>query len=179
MLLGVILSSDKTNITSMTGGHVAHPLLISLANIPMKYHNKASNHVFSLSTLLPITKFIHENLRICTVLNDRLIHHCLDIVLEPLKQAARIGWMMSDPSRNLHLCYTPLASYIVDTPGGDAGMCPWIDLTHYNHQQITTLLCSAVLPCIASYTPYSATKRSPLCSSGTESTVLYRFKYSV
>ncbi|KAG1814026.1 uncharacterized protein BJ212DRAFT_1206561, partial [Suillus subaureus] len=32
-LLGVILSSDKTNITNMTGGHVAHLLLISLANI--------------------------------------------------------------------------------------------------------------------------------------------------
>ncbi|KAG6373942.1 hypothetical protein JVT61DRAFT_6105 [Boletus reticuloceps] len=116
MLLGVILSSDKTNITSMTGGHVAHPLLISLANIPMKYCNKASNHAFSLATLLPVTKFIHENPRICTVLNDQLIHHCLDIVFEPLKQAARIGRMMSDPSGNLHLCYTPLASYIVDTP---------------------------------------------------------------
>ncbi|KAF8440245.1 hypothetical protein L210DRAFT_3503959 [Boletus edulis BED1] len=118
MLLGVILSSDKTNITSMTGGCIAHPLLISLANIPMKYCNKASNHAFSLAVLLPITKFIHENSRIRTVLGDQLIHHCLDIVLEPLKQAARIGWMMSDPSGNLHLCqcYTPLASYIVDMP---------------------------------------------------------------
>ncbi|KAG1765866.1 hypothetical protein EV702DRAFT_1050860 [Suillus placidus] len=28
-LLGVILSSDKTSITNMTGGRVAHPLLIS------------------------------------------------------------------------------------------------------------------------------------------------------
>ncbi|KAG1761031.1 hypothetical protein EV702DRAFT_985188, partial [Suillus placidus] len=34
-LLGVILSSNKTCITNMTGGHVAHPLLISLANINM------------------------------------------------------------------------------------------------------------------------------------------------
>ncbi|KAF8414372.1 hypothetical protein L210DRAFT_3730324 [Boletus edulis BED1] len=33
---GVILSSDKTNITNMCGGRVAHPLLISLANIRMK-----------------------------------------------------------------------------------------------------------------------------------------------
>ncbi|KAG0704061.1 hypothetical protein DFH29DRAFT_997947 [Suillus ampliporus] len=71
-LLGVILSSDKTNITNMTGGRVAHPLLISLANIKM-----ASN---------------------------------------PLKQAAHIGHMMSDPAGNLRYCFTPLASYIVDTP---------------------------------------------------------------
>ncbi|KAG0698460.1 hypothetical protein DFH29DRAFT_780694, partial [Suillus ampliporus] len=33
MLLGTILSSDKTNISMMTGDRVTHPLLISLANI--------------------------------------------------------------------------------------------------------------------------------------------------
>ncbi|KAG1857128.1 hypothetical protein F4604DRAFT_1931671 [Suillus subluteus] len=46
----------------------------------------------------------------------RLVHQCLDIILEPLKQAARIRWMMSDPLGNLRYCLTPLASYIVDTP---------------------------------------------------------------
>ncbi|KIJ57865.1 hypothetical protein HYDPIDRAFT_75547, partial [Hydnomerulius pinastri MD-312] len=34
-LCGVVLSSDKTNITNMCGGRMAHPLLISLANIKM------------------------------------------------------------------------------------------------------------------------------------------------
>ncbi|KAG2124238.1 hypothetical protein DEU56DRAFT_917110 [Suillus clintonianus] len=51
-----------------------------------------------------------------SVLEARLVHQCLDIVLEPLKQAARIGRMMSDPLGNLRYCFTPLASYIVDTP---------------------------------------------------------------
>lgn len=32
-LLGVVLSSDKTTVTSMTGDRVAHPLLLSVANI--------------------------------------------------------------------------------------------------------------------------------------------------
>ncbi|KAL4077787.1 hypothetical protein J3A83DRAFT_4061254, partial [Scleroderma citrinum] len=32
-LCGVIFSSDKTNIMNRCGGRVAHPLLISLANI--------------------------------------------------------------------------------------------------------------------------------------------------
>ncbi|KAG0700553.1 hypothetical protein DFH29DRAFT_983059 [Suillus ampliporus] len=68
-LLGVILSSDKTNITNTTGRHVAHPLLISLANIKMA---------------------------------------CLDIILKPLKQAAHIGHMMSDPARNLRYSNTTL-----------------------------------------------------------------------
>jgi hypothetical protein len=43
-VLGVILSSDKTNISVMTGGHLAHPLLISLANITIEYQNKNLNN---------------------------------------------------------------------------------------------------------------------------------------
>ena len=31
--LGVVLSSDKTNISIMSGNRMAHPVLISLANI--------------------------------------------------------------------------------------------------------------------------------------------------
>ncbi|KAG1724068.1 hypothetical protein EDB19DRAFT_1597801, partial [Suillus lakei] len=49
------------------------------------------------------------------VLEDCLIHECLDIILHPLKQAVREGVMSSDPLG--HSCYyfMPLASYIVDT----------------------------------------------------------------
>ncbi|KAG2096053.1 uncharacterized protein F5147DRAFT_818561 [Suillus discolor] len=115
-LLGVILSSDKTNITNMTGGRIAHPLLISLANIKMAVQNKVSSHTFLLTALLPIADFLHPVKRMQGVLEARLIHQCLDIILEPLKQAARIRHMMSDPAGNLRYCFTPLASYIVDTP---------------------------------------------------------------
>ncbi|KAG1888820.1 hypothetical protein F4604DRAFT_1569616, partial [Suillus subluteus] len=114
-LLGIILSSDKTNITNTTGGHVAHTFLISLANIKMASRNKVSSCAFLLTALLPIADFLHPVKWMQSVLEARLVHQCLDIVLEPLKQAARIGWMMSDPLGNLRYCFTPLASYIVDT----------------------------------------------------------------
>ncbi|KAF8130107.1 hypothetical protein EV363DRAFT_1399315 [Boletus edulis] len=96
-LCGVILSSDKTHITNMCGGKAAHPLLISLANIRMAVRNKASSHVFLLLALMPISQFLHPNKRMCSVLDARLFHQCLDIIVEPLKTAARIGRMMSDP----------------------------------------------------------------------------------
>ncbi|KIJ09615.1 hypothetical protein PAXINDRAFT_87235 [Paxillus involutus ATCC 200175] len=111
-LCGVILSSDKTHITNMCRGKVAHPLLISLANIKMSVHNKASSHTFLLLALMPIPNFIS---RMRSVFKACLFHQCLDLDLEPLKQAARIGRMMSDPLGNLWHCCTPLASYIVDT----------------------------------------------------------------
>ncbi|KAF8971462.1 hypothetical protein BDZ97DRAFT_1913940 [Flammula alnicola] len=115
-VLGTILSSDKTMISAMTGDREAHPLLISLANLDMDFRMKASNHAFLLLALLPIPKFIHHTKRLRGVLADRVFHGCLDFVTKPLKIAAQIGIMMSDPLGDQRLCYTPLAGYIVDTP---------------------------------------------------------------
>ena len=50
-LLRTILSSDKTNISVLTGDRVAHPLLVSLANIKMATRLKSSSHSFLLSKL--------------------------------------------------------------------------------------------------------------------------------
>ncbi|KAI6102153.1 hypothetical protein F5141DRAFT_1008306 [Pisolithus sp. B1] len=115
MVCGVILSSDKTNITNMCGSRVAHPLLISLAIIKMKVRNKALLHTFLLLALMPIPQFIHLVPRMCLVLQECLFHQCLNIILKPLKQAACFGRMMSDPVGNLWYCFTHLVSYIVHT----------------------------------------------------------------
>jgi hypothetical protein len=47
-------------------------------------------------------------------LESRMIHECLDFVLKPLKKAAEIGIMMSDPAGSLRHVFTPLAAYMVD-----------------------------------------------------------------
>ena len=115
-LLGVILSSDKTNISVMSGNRMAHPLLLSLANIDANICSKGSLHGFLLLALLPVASFIHNKSRVQSLLSDCLIHQCLDLVLEPLKVAAAIGVMMSDPVGNLRHCHTPLVAYITDMP---------------------------------------------------------------
>jgi len=63
-----------------------------------------------------VPSFVHNKLRVQGLLSDHLVHQCLDFVLKPLKIAAAIGVMMSDPIGNLHHCYTPLVAYIADTP---------------------------------------------------------------
>ena len=98
----------------MTGGRQAHPLLISLANLLMDFRMKATNHAFLLLALLPIPKFIHKDRKTRGVLENRTIHECLDFILKPLKKAAEVGIMMSDPLGFLRYVYTPLAAYIVD-----------------------------------------------------------------
>ncbi|KAJ4496908.1 hypothetical protein C8R41DRAFT_708635, partial [Lentinula lateritia] len=96
-LLGTILSSDKTTVSVITGNRVAHPLLISLANIDSDLLSKASLYLFNLLALLPVPKYIERKTSVRGVLENRLYHECLDIVLEPLKTAASIGCLMSDP----------------------------------------------------------------------------------
>ncbi|KAI6001476.1 hypothetical protein EDD15DRAFT_2478596 [Pisolithus albus] len=115
-VLGVVLSLDKTNISVMTGNRVAHPVLISLANIDASIRSKTSLHGYLLLALLPIPKFVHKTTCIRGLLQDWLIHQVLNRVLTPLKTVATVGIMMSDPAGNLRYCYTPLASWIADTP---------------------------------------------------------------
>ena len=54
----------------MMGNRVAHPLLISLADIVMDFRMKASNRAFMLLALLPVPKFIHKNKSIYGVLES-------------------------------------------------------------------------------------------------------------
>ncbi|KAJ7017066.1 hypothetical protein C8F04DRAFT_1406293 [Mycena alexandri] len=115
-LLGTVLSSDKTQLTAMTGNRSAYPVLISLADIDPDFRSKASHHAFLLLILMPIAKFLEKNSEIRGVLASRLFHAILDFVLVPLKETAKIGHMMSDPLGWQRFCYTPLVAYILDTP---------------------------------------------------------------
>ena len=115
-LLGTLISSDKTNISAMTGNQVTHPLLISLTDIIMDFQTKASNHTFILLAILPVPKFLHKSQKIRGILASRLIHECIDFVVKPLKKAAEIRIMMSDPLGWCQYCFTPLVGALVDTP---------------------------------------------------------------
>ncbi|KAK6971672.1 hypothetical protein R3P38DRAFT_3336665 [Favolaschia claudopus] len=114
-LLGVIGTADKTNISVMNGDRVAHPFLISLANLDMEFQMKASNHTFMMTALLPIPKFLCPQ-EIRGLMERRLYHHCLDIVCAPLKTAAADGHVMSTSTGARLQCHTPLAAFIADAP---------------------------------------------------------------
>lgn len=109
----------------MTGGRSAYPLLISIANLDMDVRAKSSSHAFLLLALLPIPKFINGTQRHQGLFFDRLVHACLDFILEPLKKAAMLGIMLNDPLGQSRYCFTPLAAYIADTPEAMlmAGVC--------------------------------------------------------
>ena len=124
-LLGVTLSSDKTNLSIMSGDRVAHPLLITLANIDSTLRSSSSSHTFPLLALLPVPKFIGVKKPLHGILGNRLVHSCLDFITHPLKVASHGGTWLSDYAGKIRHCFTPLVAYIVDTPEATAltGVC--------------------------------------------------------
>ncbi|KAH9018300.1 hypothetical protein EDB84DRAFT_1589970 [Lactarius hengduanensis] len=123
-LLGIMLSSDKTNISAMTSGRMAHPLLMSLANLLMDFHMKGTNHAFLLLALLPVPKFIHKDSKTCGVLENRMVHECLDFILTPLKKAAQFSIMMSDPLGSLRYPRTA-STTLAQLHALEAKVNPW------------------------------------------------------
>ncbi|KAK6981079.1 hypothetical protein R3P38DRAFT_3334077 [Favolaschia claudopus] len=115
-LLGTVISTDKTQLTTMTGNKQAYPALISLANIDEEFRMKASNHAFMLFCLVPIFKFLEKNPEVAGVLVNREYHAVMEWTLQPLIEAAKVGVLMEDPLGCVHWGFTPLVSQIVDTP---------------------------------------------------------------
>ena len=82
----------------------------------MNIRMKSTYHALPLIALLPCLTFIGLKKSLCSVLENRLIHHCLDIICEPLKQASSKGAFMSDSLGHIRCYFTSLIAYIVDTP---------------------------------------------------------------
>ena len=82
----------------------------------MDIRMKSSYHALSLIGLLPCPKFIGVKKSLRGVMENRLIHHCLDIICKPLKEASVQGAFLANSLGRIRCCFTPIISYIVDTP---------------------------------------------------------------
>ena len=87
-----------------------------MANISADVRRKGSTNSYLLLALLPVPKFLHSNKCLRGVLADHLLHEVISIVVKPLKKAAEVGRMMSDPLGNLKYCFMPIVAHIADTP---------------------------------------------------------------
>ena len=77
---------------------------------------KSTYHALPLIALLPCPKFLGLKKSLHGVMENRLFHHCLDIICEPLKEASSKGVLMPDSLGRIRCYFTPLVTYIVDTP---------------------------------------------------------------
>ncbi|KAG1864380.1 hypothetical protein F4604DRAFT_1882085 [Suillus subluteus] len=111
----IILGSDKTPVTRITGGLEMHPLFITIGNLDSEVRSKATLRAWRCIAYMPIAKFrVHPDYQ--GILQARLWHKCVDLVCANLKIAAKDGCFMPDPSRYIRYVFTPLVAHVCDLP---------------------------------------------------------------
>ncbi|KAG1872583.1 hypothetical protein C8R48DRAFT_769988 [Suillus tomentosus] len=111
----IILGSDKTHVTRITGGLEMHPVFLTIGNIDSEVRSKATLRAWRCIAYMPIAKFrVHSDYQ--SILQARLWHKCMDLVLANLKAAALDGCFMPDPSRYIRYVFTPLVAHVCDLP---------------------------------------------------------------
>ena len=93
---------------------------ITLTNINSSVRLSSSSHALQLLALIPVPKFVGVQKKIHGILENRLIHACLDFVTSPLKTVAQTGTWMGNYTGYVHYCFPLLVAYIADTPEAGA-----------------------------------------------------------
>ncbi|KAG2356647.1 hypothetical protein BDR07DRAFT_1380636 [Suillus spraguei] len=72
----IILGSDKTHVMQITGGLEMHPVFITIGNIDLEVHSKATLRAWQCIAYMPIAKFhVHPDYQ--GILQARLWHKCM------------------------------------------------------------------------------------------------------
>ncbi|KAF8287638.1 hypothetical protein DL93DRAFT_2234551 [Clavulina sp. PMI_390] len=122
MILSIKLASDKTHLTNFSGDKNMWPVYISIGNIHKGTRNKPSRRAWILLAKLPTPKFAAfkarldatkaEKERMPGILQKRLFHQCMEIVLAPLKTLKATHAV--DPSGYDRVVVPVLTSWLAD-----------------------------------------------------------------
>ncbi|EJU01182.1 hypothetical protein DACRYDRAFT_53435, partial [Dacryopinax primogenitus] len=116
-VIGIILSSDKTQLANFRSNSTAWPVYMSIANIHKDFRRKINNRAMVLLGYLPTAKLreIEHTTDRAIRLHD-LFHHCMTHLLQELRTLGAEGIMMVCPDKKLRHIYPVVVSYIADHP---------------------------------------------------------------
>ena len=114
----VIIATDKTQLTQLSGGKAAYPVYLTLGNIPKAIRRKPSKHACVLIAYLPTETISRHKIkkREAGSRHQRLFHESMRIVLEPLKAAGKNGVEICGGDGAVCLVHPILTCYIADFP---------------------------------------------------------------
>ncbi|KAG9080285.1 hypothetical protein FRC06_006829, partial [Ceratobasidium sp. 370] len=116
-VVGCIVSSDETKLTSFSGDKKAHPVYISLTNTAKAVRRRISKRANILIGYLPVPKLDCEpDKERRRKLRRQLFHQCMEQLLKPLADACKKGEEVSCWDRGVRRIYPVLASYVADFP---------------------------------------------------------------
>ncbi|KAG8738272.1 hypothetical protein FRC12_016817 [Ceratobasidium sp. 428] len=85
-IIPLIISADRTKLSTMSGGQEAYPVYITVANIDKALRRKTSSQATVLLAYLPVDEFQHApNAETKERLKNQLTHQAMGIITEPLR----------------------------------------------------------------------------------------------
>ncbi|KAG8712846.1 hypothetical protein FRC09_019402 [Ceratobasidium sp. 395] len=116
-IVPIIVASDKTSMTKLSGNQSAYPVYLSIGNISKSYRRQASKHATVIIGYLPIDEFSDVPGKVLrTRLKSELVHRAMKIIFEPLEEAGRTGVEMWCADGYLRRVYPMLAAFVGDWP---------------------------------------------------------------
>ncbi|KAG8723820.1 hypothetical protein FRC09_001647 [Ceratobasidium sp. 395] len=117
-IISVIISSDETKLTTFSGDKKAHPVYLTIGNIPKRLRQRISKRTNILIGYLPVPKLdciSDKEQRKAT--RQKLFHTCMKNVLQPLQDAINTGGIkVRCADGGVWRIYPRLAAYIADFP---------------------------------------------------------------
>jgi hypothetical protein len=112
----VIISTDKTRLTNLSGDQTAWPVYLTLGNISKALRRQPSSHSTILIGYLPVFKMDHILEKDRSVEIYRLFHHSMHRILQPMEESGRRGIDVVCGDGVARSVFPILASYMADYP---------------------------------------------------------------
>ncbi|KZV79624.1 hypothetical protein EXIGLDRAFT_631645 [Exidia glandulosa HHB12029] len=117
MLAPIILASDKTQLSTFRGDKQAYPVYLTIGNIPKDVRRQPTSHSTVLLGYIPVTKLaIFGTAAARSTGQARLFHHCMSLIMEPLRKAGKEGVAVLCADGFIRHTFMVLAAYIADHP---------------------------------------------------------------